>query len=167
MIGLCFPCQEKGILRAPYKDVNGKPMCGGCFADYEAAQRKAKFFAAAKPAAAPIADTPLFAAERKTEGPMAERKKIDWDAAQRDRDDGATTTAIAEKYGVSTPTVCAHTKPAGAGAKTRAPKAAKTATPTQSDDDGESYDVSLSPIAMDRIWNSLQPGQKAALLGHL
>jgi hypothetical protein len=26
MIGLCFPCQEKGILRAPYKDVNGKPM---------------------------------------------------------------------------------------------------------------------------------------------
>lgn len=43
-----------------------------------------------------------------------EKKGIDWDQVQRERDGGATTTALAEKYGCSTPTICAHTQPAKA-----------------------------------------------------
>jgi len=36
MLDLCVPCKEKGKFRAPYKVVNGVPMCGGCVADREA-----------------------------------------------------------------------------------------------------------------------------------
>lgn len=46
---------------------------------------------------------------------MPERKNVDWDAVQRERNAGATTTALADKYGVSTPTICSHTQAAKNG----------------------------------------------------
>jgi hypothetical protein len=68
--------------------------------------------------------------QTKEEKAMPRAKEIDWDQVQRDRDKGATTTALAEKYGCSSPTVCAHTKPsgnnhAGGGQKLRSSLAAE------------------------------------------
>lgn len=63
--------------------------------------------------------------EAPREGKVPTRKQVDWDVVQRERDSGATTTALEDKYGgVSAPTICAHThaanrngrKPAGGGA---------------------------------------------------
>jgi hypothetical protein len=54
----------------------------------------------------------LLEVEFTEEKAMPARKEIDWAKVQKDRDDGMTTTALAEKYGCSTPTICTRTKPA-------------------------------------------------------
>ncbi len=41
---------------------------------------------------------------------MPKAADVNWDKVQEERNAGATTTALAEKYGVRTPTICAHTK---------------------------------------------------------
>lgn len=43
---------------------------------------------------------------------MPKAADVDWGKIQEERNAGATTVALAEKYGVSTPTICAHTRPA-------------------------------------------------------
>jgi hypothetical protein len=72
---------------------------------------------------------PAIKVEEHKERTMPRAKEIDWDKVQRDRNQGATTTALAEKYGCSSPTICAHTKPSGnnhAGGKNeRSPLAAE------------------------------------------
>lgn len=42
---------------------------------------------------------------------MPARKEIDWAKVQKDRDNGMTTTALADKYGCSVATICTRTKP--------------------------------------------------------
>ncbi len=46
---------------------------------------------------------------------MPRKLEIDWVKVQNDRSDGMTITALAKKYGASTPTICAHTKAAPGG----------------------------------------------------
>lgn len=49
-------------------------------------------------------------AEEKTVGSgRGVKRDIDWSKVQAERSAGATTTSLAEKHGVSTPTICAHT----------------------------------------------------------
>jgi hypothetical protein len=56
------------------------------------------------------------------------RKQVDWAAAQADRNSGKFTLAeLAEKYGVSTATICLRTRPAPNGKPQKKPAASAAA----------------------------------------
>jgi hypothetical protein len=117
---------------------------------------------------------------------MPVRAQVDWEAAQRDRDAGMTTTAIGTKYGVSCPTVCAHTKPSKKGrlamvaergkeiigaAKTH-PKVGrprKDAAAHNSHANGNAVllTVEATPELCDEAWGALTLEEKADLLNRL
>ena len=67
-------------------------------------------------------DAPFTPEPCKANGPSA-RKKVDWEAAQRDRNSQEfTLKQLAEKYGVSAVTICAHTRPSPYGRDNPNPK---------------------------------------------
>jgi hypothetical protein len=139
MMNLCHPCKAKGLLRAPYKSVNGIEMCGGCLADYEEKQRMLRL--------AP----PLSLPEAK-ESPDEERNDMP-EKCFCGRPSGHTGRHIGVKLD---------------GTKTAAAKTSTPATTPLRDGPAEGkFGVYLSPAGMDAIWNTLPPGKKAELLERL
>src|SRR5579864_1735184 len=103
MLDLCVPCKEKGKFRAPYKVVNGVPMCGGCVADREANPPEEK-----KPQALQFLEelkeekrerAPAAASAGKTT--MLEQATIDAIKADESK---LSLSEICEKHNVSWPT---------------------------------------------------------------
>lgn len=125
----CEPCKSRGAFIAATRIVAGPggaktPKCDVCF-------RGALEPPAPIPRDAPAERifrelTPIgrdhpethHGPKMKTEEakPMPAKKEIDWAKVQNERSDGATVTKLAKKYGCSTPTICAHTKPGPAEA---------------------------------------------------
>jgi hypothetical protein len=101
---LCAGCKEQGKMVRADREVNGVALC----------LRHAR-----SAAAGPV--KPL-----EKEQPV--KTAIDWDAVQKERNAGEKVTALAEKWGCSAPTICAHTVPATnkplRSKATKAPRAA-------------------------------------------
>jgi hypothetical protein len=124
-LDLCIAHKRIGRLVRAIHTVNGEGMCGSCFrgqaidasagAPVKALERLGDYNLA-------ITDNGIQAvAKNGGVKPMAERKNIDWNAVQRDRDAGMKITEMEKKYGVANPTIYAHThgKNGAAKAKTR------------------------------------------------
>lgn len=107
----CYPCQEQGKRGVPATvKLNRMFMC------------REHSNAASVAEGPPQAITPEDVEVKETKKEkkkMARKVDVDWQKVQQERNDGATVTALAEKYGCSTPTICGHTK-AAAGGGTRA-----------------------------------------------
>jgi hypothetical protein len=169
MIDICVPCKEKGKFRAPYKTINGVPMCGGCVADYE---RKPKVPVApkleVKMTSEPAPPSAGHAKEVKQmgRGPATSQETID--AIRKDAAAGLTTNQIAEKHGVSWPTAKRYAdgkagkKPAGGGDTSSSPRRAAA----RASSNGH-FAVKLTTEGLDAVWNALPAEKKAELLGNL
>jgi hypothetical protein len=98
----CVGCQQQGKHVPATKTVNGMNMC-----DEHAG-------------AAAIDEPedllgPEVETEKKETRKMARKKDIDWNEVQRKRNEGSTTTELADEFGCSVATVCNHTKKAPSG----------------------------------------------------
>lgn len=145
----CYPCQQQGNHTPAVMKMNGMFMC------------RTHANAAAVEDGPPQAITPEDVEVKETK---KEKKKmaleIDWAKVQQERNDGATVTALAEKYGCSTPTICGHTKPAAGGGKRalvkkpgRLSEIADRAAPRARKANGNGSSPFVAANALMRKWN--------------
>lgn len=143
---VCKPCENVGVIRKAHRmTAGGTPICN----EHYIATLASKPEIDPRFRVPPPVVTPL---KNEREKPMPARKEVDWNATQKDRNAGMTTAALADKYDVSTPTVCAHTVPAAKpnGTKPVAAKPSQAAVPTQKRVVGSGYDAVLGELRAKR-----------------
>lgn len=141
---MCKPCEVRGRTRVAERLVDGVdsegaririPKCASCYeqnvpvalADFEKQPAPDVHVLFPRAEAIPAMSRPRPQGARVGKKGFQMRTDVDWKAVQADRNKGMKLREIEKKYGVSTPTICAHTDPRPGSAYAKAsPPASKT-----------------------------------------